>query len=76
MIVVDLPARMECVEEDCTAGLGVALVLTAGGTLVGQLPNGHGWQLAVLPNGVLQCRCPRHHAVIEDTKPRLVGVPH
>ena len=76
MIRVDLPAAMECVEKDCSARLSVALVLTIGGTLVGKLPSGHGWQLVAQGNGVLMCRCHKHHALVEQPTPRLSVARH
>lgn len=77
MITVDLPAAMECVEKGCETRLSIKLALTAGGTLVGRPPTGHNWQISInQANGVLVCRCPQHHVVIEKPHPNsdlLVG---
>jgi hypothetical protein len=76
MIHVDIPASMECVDKGCDARLAIKLALMVGGTLVGRPPHGHGWQIAVMENGVLMCRCPAHHMLVEQVTPRLVGAKH
>jgi hypothetical protein len=75
MIHVDLPAAMECVEKSCGARLTVKLALGAMGNFLPRLPSGHGWQIGVHENGALVCRCPEHHALVEQQRPRLVESP-
>ena len=69
MIVVDLPAHLECVEKNCEARLSIKLGLSAGGTYLPRAPVGHGWQMEVIMTGAILCRCPKHHSVIEKVGP-------
>ena len=65
MIIIDLPARMVCIEKDCKATESVELCLLGMGTL-GFRPatdEGKKWQLITQqgnPAAPLLARCPTH----------------
>ena len=70
MILVDLPARMVCIEEGCTKSQPGSLCLnTAGG--FGFKPSEDGWQVLTNPQqmgGPFLCRCPEHKKAVIDTR--------
>ena len=60
MIVIDMPAHAQCVEEGCTERMPVTLGLLAGGT-IGFGPTVPGWQIGHAgPGTPLVMRCPKH----------------
>jgi hypothetical protein len=77
VIVISLPAHMECAEDGCTIVKRVGLCLMGDGTLRPRPAKDHGWQITYSQNGAFVCRCPKHNALIEQPPaPRMVGVKH
>lgn len=82
MVVVDLPARMVCVEEGCPAQEPVSIALLGtGGFAFKPTAAGKEWQVTLSgPLSALACRCPEHKKRVVELKtqigpagPRLVA---
>lgn len=74
-IVVSIPAAMECAQPGCTRVERVQLCLMGDGTFRPRPAKDHGWQITFAQNGAFLCRCPKHHALIEQPPaPGLAGV--
>lgn len=65
MILVDIPARMACDEDGCTAVVAVQLCLTMGGGFVFRPPATGKWQLNPARNGTIGVRCEKHHQSVQ-----------
>lgn len=60
MIIIDLPAHAQCVEDGCKETMPIELGLLAGGG-IGFRPTQPGWQMGHGgPGTALQMRCPKH----------------
>lgn len=74
MIVLDLPARMTCVEKDCAATQPVKLFLNTMGCLQFR-PEDDTWQVLAKAGEVApyMCRCPVHRQRITHEAKLQVG---